>query len=103
MRKCRMRKCRIKAQLTPMEGGAYTKFRLSGIMPTSAPQMLSRQLIYGLSFWSASPVSCVLCVDKEETAASWCEWWTELMAGIPGRHLDVRYLIQRTERVWGRR
>ena len=97
-----MKKRRITAQLTPMDGGANTKFRLSGIIPTSVPQMLSRQLIYGLSFWSASPVSCVLCVDKE-SAAIWCEWWTELMAGIPARHLDVSYLIQRTERVWERR
>ena len=97
-----MKKGRIRAQLMPMEGGAYTRFRLLGTMPTSVPQMLIRQLIYGLSFWSASPVSCVLCADKEE-AASWCEWWTELMAGIPARRLDVRYLIQRTERVWSLR
>jgi hypothetical protein len=30
-----------------------------------------------------------LCVDKE--TACWCEWWTDVLADIPERHLKVRY------------
>lgn len=93
-----MKKSRITAQLMPLDGGVHTKFRLSGTIPVDVPQIRSRRRICGLSFRSRCPVSCVLCVDK--AAASWCEWWTELMAVILARRPDVRYLIHRTEYEW---
>jgi hypothetical protein len=92
---------RMRARLWPVMGGASTRFQVSGTIPTAVPQSLPRELIYGLSLWGGCPVSCVLCVDR--AGARWCEWWTELMAGIPGHHLEAIYLTQRTERVWRRR
>jgi hypothetical protein len=32
-------------------------------------------------------------VDKE--AASWCEWWTDLLVGMPEDLLELRYDIVR--------
>ena len=90
----------MRARLWPINGGTGTRFQLSGTISTAVPQSLLRELIYGLSLWGGCPVSCVLCADR--AAASWCEWWTELMAGIPGRHLVAICLTQRAERVWRR-
>lgn len=92
---------RMRVRLWPVNGGASTRFQVSGTIPTAMPQSLPREIIYGLSLWGGCPVSCVLCVDRE--AARWCAWWTELMAGIPGRHLEASYFTHRTERVWRRR
>jgi hypothetical protein len=83
-------------RLTPEHGGSYTNLRLSGSVPTAVPQRTATHLVRGLTFWSGWPVECVLSVDRE--AASWCEWWTDLLAGIPEHHLKLRYRIRRSDR-----
>jgi hypothetical protein len=89
-----MKKGRITGRLMALDG----EFRLFGTIPAGVMQNHSRQCFCELSFWSRYPISCVLFVDK--AAASWCEWWTELMVGIPARRPDVRYLIHLTEHEW---
>ena len=64
-----------------------------GTVPTGIPRRTALWLARGLSFWSGWPVLCVLSVDRE--AACWCEWWTDLLADIPERHLELRYEIRR--------
>ena len=84
---------KMRIVLEPENDGAYTRLRLSGSVPTSVPRASAIQLVQGLSFWSGWPVTCVLSVDKE--AACWCEWWTELTAGIDPSLLTLRYRLRR--------
>jgi len=90
-----MKNGQMKIALTPEHGGAYTRLRLSGSVPTAIPRRTALWLARGLAFWSGWPVRCVLSVDRE--AACWCEWWTDLLADIPERHLELRYHVIRSE------
>jgi hypothetical protein len=88
-----MKKGQITARLSPVHGGAYTRFQLSGSVPTAIARRAMKRLVCGLSFWSGWPVECVLCVDRE--TASWCEWWSEVLGVIPEHHLKVQYRQKR--------
>lgn len=90
-----MKNGQMKLRLSPEHGGAYTRLRLCGFVPTGIPQRTAAALARGLAFWSGWPLLCVLSVDRE--AASWCEWWTDLLAGIPGDLLELRYEIVRAD------
>ena len=83
----------MRMRLTPEHGGSYTCLRLSGSVPTAVPRWTAARLARGLAFWNGWPVRCVLSVDRE--AGSWCEWWTDLLAGIPEDLLELRYDIGR--------
>lgn len=87
--RCKMKNGQMKLQLAPEYGGSYTRLRLCGSVPTAIPRAAARRLVRGLAFWSGWPVECVLSVDME--GANWCEWWTDLLVGIPARHLEVRF------------
>lgn len=87
-----MKHGQMKVQLSPQNGGAYTRLRLCGSVPTAVPRKTAAQLVRGLSLWSGWPVECVLSVERE--AACWCEWWTDLLADISVHHLKLRYCIR---------
>jgi len=79
----------------PEQGGSYTRLRLVESVPTAAPLQGAAQPIRGLTFWSGRPIRCVLSVGRE--AACWCEWWTDLLAGMPEDLLELRYDIVRAD------
>ena len=93
--RCEMRREQMTIQLEPEHGGSYTRLRLRGSLPTAVPRRAAARLARELTLWSGWPVSCVLCVDRE--AACWCEWWTDLLADISARHLELRYRIRQPE------
>jgi hypothetical protein len=79
----------MKVWLSPLHGGAFTRLKLTGALPSSLPVFELRRLISRLSFFSGYPLECVLSVDKAVT--DWCDWWHELLDSIPARHLQIRY------------
>ncbi len=79
----------IKVWLSPLNGGSFTRFRLVGSTPTALPVWELRQLLQRMRFFSGSPFRFVLSAGLEE--ANWSEWWTALLAGIPGRLLEVEH------------
>jgi len=83
-----MRPGQMTIRLAPVQYGAYTRLRLCGTLPTALPRPVAARFAQELAFWSGWPVSCVLSADEE--AAQWCEWWTDLMAGISAQHLELR-------------
>jgi len=85
----------MELRLAPEHGGSYTRLRLTGFVPTAVPRKTALALTRGLAFWSGWPVRCVLSVDRE--AASWFEWWTDLLAGMPEDLLDLRFDISRAD------
>ena len=91
---------RTKVWLSPINGGSYTRLRIVGTFPTALPVWEIRQLVERMSFFNGYPLECVLSVGKREV--NWCEWWTDLLASIPVRHLRVCYKAQ-TEQKDGRR
>ena len=96
-----MQDSRVRVWLSPLVGGAYTKFRITGTIPTAVPARKLKRLVEELSFWSGYLVECALSVERE--GASWCEWWTDRLAVIPERHLKVSFIIRRnTHRDIGR-
>jgi hypothetical protein len=80
---------RMRIRLTPEHGGSFTRVRLCGSLPTAVPRRGAARLVRVLAVWSGAPVECALFADA--AAASWCEWWTDLLAGMSARHLRVRY------------
>lgn len=84
-----MRNGQIRARLFPQCGGSFTRLVLCGALPTALPKWELRRLIERLSLFSGYPIECVLSVDKE--AASWCEWWSELLVGMPERQIELVY------------
>ena len=85
----------FRARLSPVLNGRFTRLRLTGVIPSSVPRSLVTRLVAALEFWSGWGVECVLCVDRE--TASWCEWWSALLGGIPEHRLKVRYRRGRSE------
>lgn len=77
----------ITVWLSPLNGGSSTRFRLVGSTPTALPVWEMRQLLDRIRFFSGSRLRFVLSAGLEE--ANWSEWWTALLAGIPGRLLEV--------------
>ena len=88
-----MKDGQFRAVLSPVYDGRFTRLRLTGVVPSSVMKRDVRRLVRALDFWSGYPVECALSVDRE--AACWCEWWTDLLAGIPERHLELRCLRAR--------
>ena len=86
----------MRVRLTPLMDGAFTQVQLTGCVPSSIPPRLLRRFASHASFWSGYTLECALCADKE--AVCWCEWWTELLADIPARHLTIRYERGRARR-----
>lgn len=78
---------RMTLELRPLDGGSYTQLSLSGPLP-SVPVGL-RRLLTWLAHWNGYPVDVVLFVDKQ--TAGWCEVWTDALASVPDRHLEVRF------------
>jgi hypothetical protein len=91
----------VMVRLSPLHGGSFTRFRITGTVPTAVPALELRRLAGKLSFWSGYLVECALSAERE--GAAWCEWWTDRLADIPERHLKVRFIIRRdTHRETGR-
>jgi hypothetical protein len=84
-----MDKGQFRARLTPVCNGQFTRLQLTGVVPSSVPIQQVAKLVRALELWSGWSVECVLCVDRENPL--WCEWWSDLLAGIPERRLKVRY------------
>jgi hypothetical protein len=91
-----MRPDQMTMRLQPVLGGAYTRMLLRGTVPTAVPRTSAARLARELAFWSGWPGSCALSADSE--AARWCEWWTDLLAGISARHLELCFHLPRPER-----
>jgi len=94
-----MKNGQIKVWLSPLNGGSYTRLRLYAALPTALPVWELRHLAERMSFFSGYAVQCVLSAGLEE--ANWSEWWTDLLAGIPGRLLDVRFVPRHKKRSIG--
>lgn len=86
-----MRRGQMAIVLEPEQGGTYTRVQLCGIVP-AVPKKAVARLVRQLAFWSGWPVSCVIVSDL--ATAGWCEWWTDLLADIPLRYLEIRYPLQ---------
>jgi len=80
---------RVRIWLSPRDRESYTRFGLCGSPPVAVPRRKAVIPVRGLAFWSGAPGECALCVDG--AAARWCEWWTDPLADMSGRHLEVRY------------
>jgi hypothetical protein len=76
-------------------GGLSTRFWLRGSLRTAVSLKTALRLARELACWSGWPGSCVLSVDRE--LVCWCEWWTDLLADISARHLELRYRIRQPE------
>lgn len=79
---------KIAVQLWPVYGGAYTRLRATGVIPTAVPERELRRLVRGLAFWSGYPVQCALSVAGVDLG--WCGWWLDRLAVVPGHHLELR-------------
>ena len=88
-----MRHSRFRMWLSPVLGGSYTRMRLCGAVPTTLPPKELRRLSAMLSQWSGYPVELVLPVAAEK--ATWLDLWAEAVKTTPGRHLEVRFAVQR--------
>jgi hypothetical protein len=84
-----MRSGQVTIRLRPFEGGSFTLWSAHGAVPTAIPPAQLRRLLSGLAFWSGWPVRLALPVDAETVA--WCEIWSEALAAVPARHLEVRF------------
>ena len=75
-------------RLRSLHSGAYTRFSLSGPVPTALPGRLLRQLVTQLALWTGWPVDVVLSV---EDPADFNEVWIAELLAVPDRHLRVRF------------
>ena len=82
-------------RMTPQHGGSFTRWRLSGSVPTALPGWEMRQVIRTLWFWSGWPVELVLPVAVE--TAPWLEQWCAAVAATPEDHLHMRLVARRGE------
>ena len=81
---------RMTLELSPLCGGSYTQFSLSGPVPSS-PRAL-RRLLTTFALWNGYPVDVVLSVDAQ--TASWCEVWADALSTVPARHLEVCFEVK---------
>jgi hypothetical protein len=82
-------------ELRPLHQGAYSQITLKGPVATVPQALQVRRLMSVLWLWHGSPVDIVLCVDGTNTGACWLEVWEDVLGRVPGRHLNLRYLISR--------
>lgn len=81
---------RMTLELRPLHGGSYTQFSLTGPVPSAPPRGL-RQLLTMLAHWNGYPVDVALSVDAQ--TADWCETWTDALACVPARHLEICFRV----------
>lgn len=84
-----MRSGQVVIRLRPFEAGSFTLWSACGSVPTAIPPAQLRRLLSGLTFWSGWPVHLALSVDAG--TVGWCETWSEALAHVPERHLEVRF------------
>ena len=82
----------MQLHLSPQQGDAFTRWRLTGSTVTAIPHRELRRLFRTLSFWSGWPVELVLPVDVQ--TAAWFECWTEAIDATPADHLTVRFDVR---------
>lgn len=87
-----MRSGQVVIRLQPFEAGSFTLWSAHGSVPTAVPPAQLRRLLSGLSFWSGWPVHLALPVDAD--TVGWCQCWSEALAHVPARHLEVCYTIR---------
>lgn len=75
--------------LKPLAGGAFTQLCLRGPLCSAPERRVLQELIRAMAFWSGWPVQVVLHVDAQ--TAGWCEVWTDALAAVPMRDLEVRF------------
>jgi hypothetical protein len=85
-----MKPRQFKIHIRPENGGAYTRWRLSGSLVTTVPVRQLRWLFRMLSFWSGWPVELVL--PAAVATADWFTWWSDVVALVPEPHLHVRFV-----------
>lgn len=78
--------------LRALEGGAYTKVRLTGAVATMPQARQLRRILSVLALWHGGPVDVVLCVDG---TAEWLEIWDDAFRTVPARQANLRFLISR--------
>jgi hypothetical protein len=86
---------RLSLTLRPLFDGAYTQLSLQGPVATVPQRREVRRLMALLWLWHGRPLDVVLCADRTSTGACWLEVWEDVLGRVPGRHLDVRYLLPR--------
>lgn len=81
----------ITLELRPLHGGSYTQLVLSGPVCTDPNPRTLHQFLSMFARWNCCPVDVVLSVDAQ--TASWSEVWTNVLASIPERHLEIRFQL----------
>lgn len=89
MSRAHRRHGQMKLRLSPQEGGAFTRWQLTGSTVTTMPRQELRRLLQTLSFWSGWPVELVLPADA--ATGAWFDWWTAAIDATPVDHLVVRF------------
>jgi hypothetical protein len=80
-------------ELRPLHNGAYTQITLKGPVATVPRVMEVRHLLSMLWMWHGGPIDVALFVDGTDPGFCWLEVWEDVLGRVPGRHLDVRYLV----------
>jgi len=86
---------RLTLTLRPLFDGAYTQLSLQGPVATVPQYREVRQLMSLFWLWHGHPLDVVLCADGTNPGTCWLEIWEDVLGRVPGRHLDVRYLLLR--------
>lgn len=81
----------MQLRLISLQGGAYTQLRLQGPVPTAPQPQQVRRLLTLLARWHGGPIDVVLSAADP----SFSEVWTDALCAVPGRHLRVRFVIDR--------
>jgi len=92
---------RLTLRLRPLFDGAYTQISLRGPVATVPQPREVRRLMSLLWLWHGRPLDVVLCADGTNAGACWLEIWEDVLGRVPGRHLDVRYLLVRDTHAQG--
>jgi hypothetical protein len=75
--------------LSPLRGGAFTRWRLCGSFATAASLRDLRWLFGKLALWSGSPIELVL--PAEAGTATWTDFWETVVERTPAHHLEVSF------------
>jgi hypothetical protein len=86
---------RLTLRLRPLHHGAYTQITLSGPVATMPQIRHVRRLMSVLWLWHGGPVDVVLSADRTNSGTRWLEIWEDMLGRVPGRRLDLRYLVSR--------
>ncbi len=86
----------FRIHLRPEQGGAYTRWRVTGSVPSAVPAWQLERLMKMIAFWSGWPVELALSVDRQ--TAGWCERWADALADIHPEQLRLRFIVRREGR-----